>query len=79
VGKKIKLCIAERGTMNPKRIKEDLIKLRAKLEEKIIILGSRKASELSGEPQNSISDWLGGRKNFSWEKIIDIAMKVINK
>lgn len=62
--------------MKPKKIKSDLEKLKTDLESLIKKIGSRKASELSGQAQRAICDFSSGRAKWSWEKIIDISMKL---
>jgi len=63
--------------MKPKKIKQDLEKLKTDLYNHIIKIGSGQASELSGEAQRSICDWMAGRKKWSWEKIMEISMRIL--
>jgi len=59
--------------MTPRKIISYIESLKTEIVVVTQEIGSKQVSLQSGEPQRSVCDWIAGRKNWSYEKILHIA------
>ena len=62
--------------MKAARIKSELVQLEQALRDKMYKIGVLESAKISGQKQPDISAWLNNKRNWTYNKILEIAEKL---
>jgi predicted glycosyl hydrolase (DUF1957 family) len=62
--------------MKSQRIKSELVQLEQALRDKMYKIGVVESAKMSGQKQPDVSAWLNNKRNWTYNKILEIAEKL---